>query len=113
MQTPSQFKKEKMTIQQTRTHVQQQRRAGRAAIRPAAVPNGLQQQAAAYGNIARKALEDCKKGSARTRPPAPPQPVWHCNHGSSMTMSQPEIIVSIETECLTAVPNNPDGVAAP
>jgi hypothetical protein len=25
-------------------------------------PNPLQQQAAVYGNIARKALEDCKKG---------------------------------------------------
>ena len=25
-------------------------------------PNALQQQAAVYGNIARKALEDCKQG---------------------------------------------------
>ena len=51
-----------MTMQQTRTHVQHQPVQILGADPVGDGTNGLQQQAAAYGNIARKALENCKKG---------------------------------------------------
>lgn len=51
-----------MTLQQTRTHVQNLQTPAGEGDPLADGPSGLQQQAAAYGNIARKALEDCKQG---------------------------------------------------
>jgi hypothetical protein len=51
-----------MTAQQIRTHVQHQPAQVLGGDSAGGGAHGLQQQAAAYGNIARKALENCKKG---------------------------------------------------
>jgi hypothetical protein len=55
-------KEHRMTAQQIRTHVQHQPPQNLGGDPAGGGTNGLQQQAAAYGNIARKALESCKKG---------------------------------------------------
>ena len=51
-----------MTTQPIRTHVQPQPVQVLSNEPTGDGANQLQQQAAAYGNIARKALENCKKG---------------------------------------------------
>jgi hypothetical protein len=51
-----------MTTQQTHTHLQHQQTQTPTADPLGSGTHELQQQAAAYGNIARKALENCKKG---------------------------------------------------
>ncbi len=51
-----------MTIRKTRPFTQNEQARTDGGEPTDAGPNALQQQAALYGNIARKALDECKNG---------------------------------------------------